>query len=492
MAISSPHPAPRNPAKRDPAPRDPAKHILRRSLARSLAALLIGAAASAQTLAHPGWNGNGLNTDPWWQHAVFYEIGGGVRTSPKPDDSGSFTIPQIVTVIDFKYVAARLDTLRSLGADALLLPAPHLPAQPAAAAPGPSLDDPALNDLDELIHQASRRGLRVLLILPAATADPSSAARFWLSRGVAGFYIVSPPGTEGPGPAYQAKVQAVRRIAAGLVGQRIVLSDFDPGAAPIAVASTPRSFARRPERPADAASAQLQVDARPGQVTPLAAAALRALLTQTPDRVQPAGNVVLDFRPAGDPATAKAVAAVAMTTHWAALIDADERLALRPDPDEKPEVDHAAAPPPVAPPPVAPGTYVPYVAPRPAAPLVPQAPAALPRSELAEWYKQLSALHHGNAALRYGTATMLDFDAQNALVWVNRPATASALTPPVVVACNLSATPVRLALGAAIKGLNLRGTYLRTLLRSDKAMGPQDLDAVMLPPFSVYIGELRR
>jgi len=470
MPISSPHPARCNPAKRDPA-----KHLLRSGLAKALVALLLSAAASAQTLAHPGLDGNGLNTDPWWQHAVFYAI----------------DLPANHPEADFKYASARLDALRSLGADALLLPAPQLPAQPA---PGP-LDDSALNDLDELVHQASRRGLRVLLALPAATADPPSAARFWLSHGVAGFYIVSPPGSGVPDQTYQATgratVEAVRRIAASLVGQRIVLSDFDPSAAPIAVAPARRS-PRRQQYPADPSGAQLQIVSRPGQAAAPDADALRTLLIQTPDRIQPAGNIVLDFQPPGDPATAKAVAVIAMTTHWAALIDADERLALSPDAVEKPDVDPAPATPPVVSPPVAPGTYVPYVAPHAATPQAPPAAPAAPRSELAEWYKQLSALHRGNAALRYGTATLLDFDAQNALVWVTRPATVSALTPPVVVACNLSATPVRLALGAAIKGLNLRGTYLRTLLRSDKAIGPQDLDAVILPPFSVYIGELRR
>ncbi len=89
---------------------------------------------------------------------------------------------------------------------------------------------------------------------------------------------------------------------------------------------------------------------------------------------------------------------------------------------------------------------------------------------------------------------MLDFDLQNALGWVAQPVPSRfhTLTPPVVVACNLSSTPAQLSIGAALKTLNLHGTYLRTLLRSDKAMGPQDLNNVILPPYSIYIGELRR
>jgi hypothetical protein len=104
----------------------------------------------------------------------------------------------------------------------------------------------------------------------------------------------------------------------------------------------------------------------------------------------------------------------------------------------------------------------------------------------------LSALHHGNATVRYGSVSLLDFDSQNALVWVIRPASNSGLAPPVVVACNLSSSPLRLSLTSAVHGLNLRGSFLLTLLRSDQAMGPQDLDSVALPPFAVYIGELHR
>ena len=94
--------------------------------------------------------------------------------------------------------------------------------------------------------------------------------------------------------------------------------------------------------------------------------------------------------------------------------------------------------------------------------------------------------------MRYGSVTVLDFDAQNALVWIIRPAANSALAPPVVVVCNLSSSPLRLSLTSAVHSLNLRGSFLLTLLRSDQAIGPQDLDAVALPPFAVYIGELHR
>jgi hypothetical protein len=87
---------------------------------------------------------------------------------------------------------------------------------------------------------------------------------------------------------------------------------------------------------------------------------------------------------------------------------------------------------------------------------------------------------------------MLNFDQQNALVWVRRPVSAAAITPPVIVACNLSSTPITLSLATALHGLGLHGSFLRTLLRSDNAIGPQDVSAVVVPPFGVYIGELGR
>jgi len=140
------------------------------------------------------------------------------------------------------------------------------------------------------------------------------------------------------------------------------------------------------------------------------------------------------------------MAAIALTTHPAALVDADAALT------------------------------------QPAG----SAPALL------DWYRKLIALHHGNATLRYGSVATLDFDAQNALVWVIRPPANASSAPPIVVACNLSSAPVQLSLTAPLKSLNLRGWFLRTLLRTDDAMGAQDLNSVAVPPFGVYIGELRR
>jgi len=424
-----------------------------------LALLLLAATlpSAAQTLARPGLAGSGLNADPWWRQAVFY------RVAASPDSSTGY-----------KSIAARLDALHSLGVDALIVPMPALPSSSASA----------LDDFDEFVHQASRCGIRVLVDFPVSslTPDLSSVARFWLSRGVAGFNLVTPSSTS-PRDS-QSILQALRQITGSVVGSRIVISSFNPVASVVPPASrqpTRGSSTRRSSRSGDTTSAQLQIDARLSQLDLPDAASLRPLLTQS--LLTP--NLLLDFAPPAPtpgspdpyPALARAIAALLLTTHSAALIDASQDLALQPDPTPTPE---AATPPPAA------RTLAvnhPVATPRSATP---------PAPTLTDWFSKLSALHHGNATVRYGSVTLLNFDAQNALVWVIRPAAKSGLAPPVVVACNLSSSPLRLSLASAIHSLNLRGSYLLTLLRSDQAMGAQDLDSVSLPPFAVYIGELHR
>ena len=422
-------------------------------------------------MARPGWDAAGVNTDPWWQHSIFYKI-----------DPTS-------TPIDFKDLTSRLESLRSLGVDALILPAPSLPTQSANSAPAP--DNPALNDLDELVHQASLRGMRILLTLPANLPDPFSVSRFWLSRGVAGLQVATPPGADTL--FTQAVVEALRRITGATVGQRIVLSNLDPTATAVAVPTSPtqRAPVRRTARQPDPNAAQLQIDSPLNHIAIPDASTLRAMLTQS--FIQP--NVLFDLHrpsvasaaPDPYPALASAIAAILLTTHSASLIDSTDNLILNPSPAAEPA---QPTPPPAPTPSTSTFTLVaPAATPHAPKPPDPKTVAAL---ALTDWYRQLAVLHHGNAALRLGSPTFLNFDQQNALAWVARTPTASTLTPPVIVLCNLSSSPVQLALGAALKGLNLRGTYLRSLLRSDKAMGPQDLNSVDLPPFSVYIGELHR
>jgi hypothetical protein len=455
---------------RPPAPFDVTNRLLalgRRLAPGLLLALCVAANSDAQTLARPGWAGSGLNADPWWKQAVFYQVSFAKAGEPGTD---------AVSAIDFKVLTARLDILKAVGVDALLLPMPVEQAETAASADSaqphgasktiaPLAPGPLLDSFDELINQASRQSIRVVLDITASSMTPDlpATARFWLNRGVAGFHLTIPPETGAD--ETQAIVQALHKVTDSGVGQRILIGNFDgnqvatpsdngaagqsynsPAAGSRFASRSPRARpTTAPDRP------QLQIDSRLSHLELPEAANLRAMLVQTMEE----SNILVDINPPPPPPgapvqysqLAKVMAAVLLTTHPAALLDGDNQIGL-------------------------------HVGEHP--------------DSLANWYRSLSALHHANAALRYGTSTLLNFDEQNALVWVNRPPANAVQSNPIVVACNLSGQPVQLALSGAIHNLDMRGSYLRTILRSDDSFGPQDINAVILPPYGVYIGELRR
>jgi hypothetical protein len=350
---------------------------------------------------------------------------------------------------------------------------------------------PNLDDFDDLLRQSSGHGIRVLVTLhaPNASADLSGLARFWLNRGVAGLHIVSPLGATLE--QTQSIADSVRKLAAAAAGQRIILSDL--ALAPQDTLSTSKPQRARASKPSGSSSPQLQIDTRATSLATFDAATLRPILSQA--ITQP--NLIADLRAPASAPLSEAVAAMTLITQPAALIDSAANLVLQP-PVEQPQVaDEPAkpAPPPPIPPQAPPGTYLPYT------PYVPPArphaaappPKSVPEDPLTAWYRQLASLHHDNPVLRSGSTTFLDFDAQNALVWVSKPApNAPRLTAPVVVICNLSSSPLQLSLADAMKRLNLHGFFLRTLLRTDHAMGAQDLNSVNVPAFGVYVGELHR
>lgn|SRR6187402_129049 len=121
--------------------------------------LLFGLCAPAQQLAHPGWRGNGMASEPWWKTAVIYEIYPRSFQDSNGDGIG-----------DLKGITQRLDYLRTLGVDAIWLTPIY---------PSPQKDfgydisdftaiDPqygTMEDFDNLVQEASRRGIRVLMDL---------------------------------------------------------------------------------------------------------------------------------------------------------------------------------------------------------------------------------------------------------------------------------------------------------------------------------------
>jgi hypothetical protein len=441
---------------------------LRWSLRAAASLLLLAPSfAPAQVLAHPGWTRAHAAGEPWYKRAIFYQL---------PDATP-----------DFKALSERLDAMQSTGIDAIIVTPPALPSLSGASAEQAIAAQSALDAFDNFTRQATARGIRVLATLPAThgDADLAARARFWLTRGVAGLRLEIPAGVNSQDRA--AIAASVRSLAASIPGQRIVLVNGEE-AAPQQPATPRKASAHRAAT--SPTSSQLQIITLTG---PLTAAALRPQIS----RALAASDALLDTNAHSAEAAplTQVLVTLGLTTNPAALTDPAKPLIL-PATQPPPEPEDDSVKPPPAPIPQQPPAgvylpYVPYVPPaRPQKKAAPAPPA--PADPFTVWIAKLAALHHSNQALRTGTKILLDFDAQNVLVWVARPASATPQNPPVVVLCNLSPQPVELSLADAIKKLNLHGFFLRTLLRSDSALGGQDLEAVKLPPYGVFIGEVRR
>jgi Alpha amylase, catalytic domain len=427
--------------------------------------------APTQTLARPGWVGSGMSADLWWQHAVVYHVNP-ANFSPT-DGSGLHGITQ------------RLDYLHSLGVDALLLTPIQLNLTHAQSI---DLAYGTLDDLDDLIHEASRHNIRVLLDLDPQipNADMPSFARFWLNRGIAGFHVI------GSTDVSHTQAALLHKATDSYLGQRIVIADVDP--------SLPPDLRQRTYRVPDPQGPQLILDTRPGTSTTLSAATIRPAIDTLQDILQ-AGHSLPLLATDGpaykrsmsryadgqhDLAIAKVVATLLFTTRAEPLLYYGQELGVISPPDTAstaPLITWDALPT------AAKGKSTLLVRSQPPAPN-----AALQETDpnsLLNWYRQLSTLRHSNAAVSAGAAITLNHDDQNTLVWVRKPQNVTTLSPAVVVICNLSAQSVQLSLKSDMQRLHLRGSFLRTVLRTDNGRGPMDLDFVALPPYAVYIGELR-
>ncbi len=463
----------------------------------ALVALSLSAKTPGQTLARPGWVGSGMTARTWFKHAVLYRIDTRTfaQSSKEPDGTGG----------TLKGIAERLDYIHDLGVDAILLE----DLAPSTGATGSSPIEPALgtvDDFDELSLQASRRSLRILLTI--SHPDPA-LARYWLTRGVAGFYV--------PGDPNSPAVAAIRKLLPSFVGQRVLITDADlSGAAAKASANELQldgAFLKLPTPPATNVAAELRGALEGDQ------ALLRTGSPAIATDAQGLPRSVNRFAPAGsEREAAKLIAAVLLLNRSAPVIYAGQELGVpsasgsaamipwgKPPVAEPEPTEEAAAPKP-APPPAAPQTpfvaserYVPYVAPvkpvKPAKPAPPD-PATAAGQELnpnsvLSFYRQLIQLHHGRNSVRDGDDVLLNYDSANALVWVRKTATTSLANPPLVVVCNLSAKPLSLPLKTDLTNLHLRGSFLRSVLNPESQPVSMDLNPVVLPPYGVYIGELR-
>ncbi len=513
---------------------------LRRLLTLCLACTcLFTPSAPAQTLARPGWVGSGMNTDVWWKHAIVYQVNPLNFNPPTDKDAATSGLHG---------VAQRLDYIHTLGADAILLTA----IQPDAA--HAQSIDPAygtLDDLDDLIHEASRRHVRILLDLDPhiPPADLPNVARFWLNRGIAGFHVI------GFTPEARAQAADVSKASSTYLGQRILIGDVDP--------TLPSSQQRTYKAP-DPQIAQLLLDTRLGAVTPLKPAPIRAAVDSTESIAQAGHNLALlatdgpGFKRSmsrygdgkNDLAIAKLLATILFTTRAQPLLYYGQELgvdasvisgvtppntpadapkdtsATPPDkpadtsvtPPEKPK-DTPATPVDASKDPSATPAAAPTETPRPtpASPIIiwdapppPPKDKSAPSPEtstpnpapnavledadpnsLLNWYRRLIELHHSNATLNSGEYLTINRDDQNVLIMIRKPKDVSATNPILVILCNLSGEPAHLSIKKDTMKLHLRGSFLRTVLRSDNGMGTMHLESMTLPPYTAYIGALR-
>ncbi|HWG19477.1 MAG TPA: alpha-glucosidase [Terracidiphilus sp.] len=103
---------------------------------------------------------------------------------------------------------------------------------------------------------------------------------------------------------------------------------------------------------------------------------------------------------------------------------------------------------------------------------------------LLAWYTKLIELKKTNAALAHGNNVMLDTGNIKVLSWMRQAPDGS----QVVVATNFTADPQTVNLTS---GAGLKGAHARTLLKSPDGTDPASLDAVELPAFGVWVGEVQ-
>ncbi len=378
-----------------------------------------------------------MSAAPWWKRPLIYQA----------DPRGFGGLHSL---------AEHFDYVHSLGIDALLLTS--LGSSDAKQAIDPALG--TMDDLDEIVRRASQFNIRVLVDLDIHTADLAATTRLWLAHGIAGFHA--------PG-ASSAQLVDIRRALGSFAGQRIVIGD-------LATAEV------QPARSTD--SPQLVADGRVGTQDKFVASSVRPALEAAQQITDQGHSTPLLYSDgptlkrsiirygdgAHDIEIAREIATMLLTTRAAAMLYYGQELGLT---DGSKEISFEQ----------------PKKGEQPVAMSV-AAGDASPMS-LLNWYRQLSALTHSNRTMSSGAMITLNHDDQNVLAWIRKPQVASPSTPAIVVIENLSGQPVTVSLKADMQKLHLKGSFLRTVMRSDSAMGGMHLDGMTLPPFGVFIGELR-
>ena len=398
------------------------------------------ALAPAQTLARPGWAGSGMQAEQWWKGAVICEVraggteirAGGAAPAGSQAAGGSI----------LHSLLAHMDDLQTLSADAVLLRGIDADEADGGAGGQAGRMNPAfgsMEEFDELMQEASRRRIRIIAELsPQASGEKrTQVARFWLSRGVAGVLT---------GALSTSELHEMRAAMRGYAGERVVMTTADPGesgspAGPSAAAD----LVMYPLKGLDGAT--LDVGALRASI---------AMVQREGGAVRGRGGAPLvevgaASRAGGSVAEAEARAAVLLSVGTAVVLDVSEMVGR-----------------PVAATGASPGAA----------------------STALDWNRRVLGLLRGDATIRGGARTMLNRDADRALVTVWRGE--GPKPKPVMAIVNLSEQPLHISLIDDLSKMGLHGIFLRTILRSDHGMGAMPLRAVTLPGYGVFVGQMGR
>ena len=457
--------------------------MVRRCVFVVLLAAMLSSTVFAQTLARPGWQGSGLTVESWWQSAILYQI-----------DPLSFEDTTGNGFGGLREIVQRLDYLQSLGVDALVLspfPLETAGSHRSDITSATSPFDPAYGteeDLAELVQEASRRRIRVLVNLPFDSTlsedETANAARFWLSRGIAGLALTKGDPQDVPLTAAQtsSRLAALDRLLKQYPGQRILFWHL-PEPRDVNVVAAPVSHKRRRAAPRQTAEAvgdslskapQLRFDDRLLQLNHWQAEELRGLLKGRPHTYFPLATSVLASDVASHP---RSFDRFSDGAHPAEIARQTAALLLL-------------------------GQAVPQLYAGQELGAQTTSATAVPKSAeddqdlLLNWYRRLSSLRHASLALRGGSLDVLALANPDLVAWVRRPPSGAAGASPVVVICNVSPHAAKVTLSAELhaRGMPVGTGMLRTLASSAAAANlgtPVPLDAISLPAYGVYVGELR-
>lgn len=475
-------------------------------------------AASGQTLAHKGWVGSGITVEPWWAGAVLYQIDPVSFQDSKGDGFG-----------DLQGITQRLDYVQSLGVDAIVLSPFQLQRDFGRNSRGPAFDPKygTEEDLDHVIQEASRRKIRIFVDLPVtpdrSTPELVNVARFWLSRGIAGLRLTPGPRSTAMTPAQIVdRLRELRKLAATFAGQRVLFWDM---AEPLPrLADGGVSAYRRPRRsaaPQMLDGPQMMIDSHLASMSSFRVEQLRNALANAPGTSTASGSVSVpvsdgtDRRRSldrfGDGAhtleIAKVLATALLTSRGAPLLYFGQEIGMATSGSGN--GSQVAS---VEPSPMQWGGDVEFTTGVPWMEMGSNSSTANVAIEdadwasLLNWYRRLSALHHENAALRVGTMDVIAETNPDIVAWVRRPREPGSLTAPVVVVCNVTGRPLLVSVAADLRrvGVTTSSPMMHTLASTaltvssaglgtgakDAVSGPVSMNAISLPPYGIYIGEL--